>query len=152
MVLGPVTAQSVWSTTVARHRAELFGGMQQLEQAIETPAHEYSWRPGFTKAVAALKTAVTEHVLATEGPAGLYSGLLEHAPRLARGVANLMDDHRAVLAAIEALDDRLDPHRDLDVEAVRRQAAQLLQELAEHWQRGADLVYEAYVTDIGGET
>jgi hypothetical protein len=38
------------------------------------------------------------------------------------------------------------------VELARGWASDLLRELSRHRQRGADLVYEAYATDIGGET
>jgi hypothetical protein len=152
MALGQMTAQSTWSTTVARRRAELLGGIQRLERAIDAPISDPSWRPGMTRAVAILRAAFDEHVLATEGPSGLYSGLLEHAPRLARGLSDLVGDHRSVQAALDDLNHRLDVAWDADVESVRRQAAQVLRDVDEHRQRGADLVYEAYATDIGGET
>jgi hypothetical protein len=38
------------------------------------------------------------------------------------------------------------------VERVRQRADELLAALSRHRQRGADLVYEAYATDLGGET
>jgi hypothetical protein len=38
------------------------------------------------------------------------------------------------------------------VEAIRDLGTTLLGHLARHRQRGADLVYEAYQADIGGET
>ena len=41
---------------------------------------------------------------------------------------------------------------DPDVDQLRGWAGQLIHELYEPRQRGADLVYEAYGTDIGGET
>jgi hypothetical protein len=147
-----MTAQSTWSTTVAQRRAELLGGIQRLERAIDAPPGDPSWRPGISRAVAVLRKAFAEHVTDTEGPSGLYSGLLEHAPRLARGVSDLVDDHRTVQEALDDLDERLDVAWDADVESVRYQAAQVLREVYEHRQRGADLVYEAYATDIGGET
>jgi hypothetical protein len=37
-----------------------------------------------------------------------------------------------------------------DAEAVRKQGTNLLGRLVRHRQRGADLIYEAYQTDIGG--
>jgi hypothetical protein len=45
-----------------------------------------------------------------------------------------------------------EPIVSTDVEAVRELAIALLAKLSRHRQRGADLVYEAYQTDIGGET
>ncbi len=150
MALGPMAAQSVVSTTgVGRLRAELLGGIQRLEHEIDKPVGDPSWRPGMTRAVAQLRAAFTEHVSVTEGPSGLYAGLLEHAPRLARGVNELVDEHRTVISTLDALQDRLD---DDSVDEAREHAAQLLREMWQHRQRGADLVYEAYATDIGGET
>jgi len=145
-----MAAQSAVSTTGAqRLRAELLGGIQRLEHEIDKPVGDPAWRPGMTRAVAQLRAAFTEHVNVTEGPSGLYAGLLEHAPRLARGVNDLVHEHRTVISTLDALQDRLG---DDSVEEVRQQAAQLLREMWQHRQRGADLVYEAYATDIGGET
>lgn len=156
MALRPMTAQSAVSPSGARRlRTELLGGIQRLEHAIDAPVGDPAWRPGMTRAVEQLRAAFTEHVDVTEGPGGLYAGLLEHAPRLARGVNALVGEHQAVLSALNALEDRLDRAAvDFDgtVEEVRRQAAQVLREVWQHRQRGADLVYEAYATDIGGET
>jgi hypothetical protein len=145
MVLGPVVAQST-------QRAELLGGIQRLEHAIGEPPGDPAWRPGITRAVEQLRAAFSMHVDVTEGPSGLYAGLLEHAPRLARGLSGLLHDHGAVMSALDALEHHLEPDEDPDVDEVRRQAAQVLHEVWQHRQRGADLVYEAYATDIGGET
>jgi hypothetical protein len=38
------------------------------------------------------------------------------------------------------------------MQVLRGWTSDLLHELSRHRQRGADLVYEAYETDIGGET
>jgi hypothetical protein len=124
---------------------------QRLERAMCTPANDPTWRPGMTRAVAHLRTAFGEHVDVTEGPAGLYAGLLEHAPRLARGLHLLVDEHRRVLSSLRTLEGRL---RDGEAgpDDVRRQAARLLHQVGRHRQRGADLIYEAYSTDLGGET
>ena len=81
-------------------RAELIGGMERLERAIGTPPGDPLWRPGLTRAVAHLRAAFTEHVLETEGDAGLYAGLLQDAPRLARGVSDLVGEHAAVLSTL----------------------------------------------------
>jgi hypothetical protein len=90
-------------------------------------------------------------VVVTEGPDGLYSELLDHAPRLCRGVNILVREHAAIVAAVDALHARVgDPA--IAAEQVRSWASDLLRELSRHRQRGADLVYEAYATDIGGET
>jgi len=129
---------------------ELLGGIQRMEHAIRTPVGDPAWQPGVTRAVAQLKAAFAEHVDRTEGPAGLYAGVLDDAPRLARGVSGLVDDHETVRSVLDELEGRL--HRAHDHEAVRRHVARLIREVWQHRQRAADLLYEAYDTDLGGET
>ena len=132
-----------------RHRAELLQVIQSFEAALAVPARDPRWRERVADRVAGLRHAVAEHVVVTEGPEGLYAELLEYAPRLARGVGSLVREHAALIDAIEALTQRVPGG---DIERLRGWASDLLRELARHRQRGADLVYEAYATDIGGET
>ena len=129
---------------------ELVGGIQRMEHAISTPVWDPAWRPGVSRAVAQLKAAFAEHVDRTEGPSGLYAGVLDDAPRLARHFSGLVDDHETVQSALDELEDRLDAAHDHEV--VRWEAAQLIRAVWAHRQRAADLLYEAYETDLGGET
>ena len=68
---------------------------------------------------------------------------------LASGVDTLVREHGQVLAALDRLYQRVST---MDIERIRAKASDRLLQLARHRQRGADLVYEAYATDIGGET
>jgi hypothetical protein len=129
---------------------ELLGGIQRMEHAILTPVGDPAWRPGVTSAVAQLKAAFAEHVDRTEGPSGLYAGVVDDAPRLARGVSCLVDEHESMWSALDELEGRL--RHAHDHEAVLWHAARLIREVWQHRQRGADLLYEAYETDLGGET
>ena len=130
-------------------QTELLSGIQRVQFAIGAPISDPSWRSGLSRAVEQLRAAFSAHVDDTEGPDGHYAGLLEHAPRLARGVNDLVDEHRAVLAAFNALEDTME---QVSPDRVRRQTAHVLTKVWRHRQRGADLIYEAYVVDIGGET
>lgn len=103
------------------------------------------------RAVHGLRDQLAEHILAAEGPDGLYARLVADAPRLTRPVAGLVADHQELLAWADALARRLDQPAG-DLPAARREAGELLAALSRHRQRGADLVYEAYQTDLGGET
>jgi hypothetical protein len=131
------------------NQTELLSGIQRVQFAIGTSTSDPSWRSGLSRAVEQLRAAFSAHVDDTEGPDGHYAGLLEHAPRLARGVNDLVDEHRAVLAAFNALEDTME---QVSPDRVRRQTAHVLTKVWRHRQRGADLIYEAYVVDIGGET
>jgi hypothetical protein len=117
--------------------------------ALAAPAGDPRWRERVADRLYALREAFGEHVIVTEGSAGLYAELLELAPRLARLVDVLIREHAAILVAIDTLAGRVSTR---DVERLRGWSSDLLRELARHRQRGADLVYEAYATDIGGET
>jgi hypothetical protein len=130
---------------------ELLGGIQRVEHAIQTPVGDPTWRPEVTQAVAQLKAAFAEHVDRTEGPSGLYAGVLDDAPRLERSMSSLMQDHESVWSALDDLEGHL-VRSGHDHEGVRWQAARLIREVWQHRQRGADLLYEAYETDLGGET
>lgn len=132
-----------------RHRAELLQVIQAFEIAIAVPARDPGWRHRVHERLLALRDAFGEHVVVTEGPDGLYAELLEHSPRLMRSVHGLVREHAAILGAIEGLTARV---ASADIERLRGWSSDLLRELARHRQRGADLVYEAYATDIGGET
>jgi len=79
--------------------------------------------------------------------------LLETAPRLSNAVEHLIAEHAAITALVEDLLTRASrPASNDDVDAIRDLATGLPGRLARHRQRGADLIYEAYETGIGGET
>lgn len=133
-----------------RRRAELLHSIHQFERALAVPARDPNWHKVVAARLGDLREAVAEHVVVTEGPDGLYQELLDHAPRLCHDVDILTREHAALMAAVDALYARLG--EAVPVEQVRSWASDLLRELSRHRQRGADLVYEAYETDIGGET
>ncbi len=132
-----------------RQRAELLSAIHGLESALAAPAADPGWISRCTERIRSLRATFTEHVDATEGADGLYAEMLETAPRLAHAVDVLTREHAAISVALQALAARV---RDADPEDMRGWASDLLRELSRHRQRGADLVYEAYATDIGGET
>jgi hypothetical protein len=115
------------------------------------PAQDPGWRGEVRELLGGLRDAFSEHVAVTEGPDGLYGELVDHAPRLARGIEVLKREHAALLARMDGLYGRV-RRAEPAPEQIRRWADELLRELSLHRQRGADLVYEAYGTDIGGET
>ncbi|MFB9239771.1 hypothetical protein ACFFWC_30300 [Plantactinospora siamensis] len=133
------------------HRLTLLADMQGVERALAVPAGDPRWRQRVAARVGALGRAFGEHMVMTEGHDGLYAELLDHAPRLTRGVHVLIREHAVVLDSITALRARLD-HPETTIDQIRCWGGDLLRELSRHRQRGADLVYQAYQIDIGGET
>jgi hypothetical protein len=144
--------ESVRSYQAARQRrADLLRAIHGLERAVASPGGAPTWRQRVDEQLSALGEQLAEHIVVTEGTEGLYGELLAHAPRLDRQVNGLTDDHGVLQELIGSLVSRV---RDqaTGIDELRRLATELLGELARHRQRGADLVYEAYATDIGGET
>lgn len=138
-------------TAARRHRVELLRSIHAFESAIAAPAGEPDWRQQVAGRLAELRQAFAEHIAVTEGEDGLYAELLLAAPRLARQVGRLVREHSMLARALDTYASRLS-EPDLAIERLRAWASDLLRELSRHRQRGADLVYEAYATDIGGET
>jgi hypothetical protein len=129
---------------------ELLGGIQRMQHAIQTPVGDPAFGSRVSHAMAQLKAAFAAHVQETEGPCGFYAEVLDDAPRLAPYLNTLVGDHRSVWTALDQLEGRLtEAHPP---EAVRRDADRLIREVWQHRQRGADLLHEAYETDLGGET
>ncbi|HEV7897592.1 MAG TPA: hypothetical protein VGP31_07105 [Planosporangium sp.] len=131
-----------------RHRAELLAAIQGFQYALTRPAAGPAWRGGVAAELPRLRAAFVTHVELTEGPDGLYAEMLTDAPRLARQVDNLGREHATMSAALEALARQV----DAEPERLRCWGSDLLDALSRHRQRGADLVHQAYATDLGGET
>ena len=84
-----------------------------------------------------LRRDFTLHVEVTEGPDGLHQAILAGDLRLANQVQALAAEHAEIAAELDAVDDT-------------DSARAVLDRMVKHRQRGADLIYEAYDTDLGG--
>lgn len=139
---------------VARtRRAELLAAITALERALAAPARDPVWLARVQARADRLASAFDDHVLATEGPDGMYADILRTAPRLNFAVARLVAEHDdariSIIALGKQVDDRAGGDRDA-IERIREDGTELLARLGRHRQRGADLVFEAYEQDIGG--
>jgi hypothetical protein len=140
---------------IRRRRSELRESMAALEHALAAPsaAGTASWAERVLAALLELSGDLREHVAITEGADGLYQDLKRHAPRLTGPVALLTREHAVIIGRIEALFTVLDVAEEgPDIDQVRRIGTEVLAALMRHRQRGAELVFEAYDVDIGGET
>ena len=108
------------------------------------------WREHISTLIRPLREAFAEHCVETEGELGIYAGLVDDAPRLAHAVDGLVAEHRTLHTAMSWLA-RATERTDVDNPALRQVALKMLGDLDRHRRRDADLVYEAYSTDIGGE-
>lgn len=149
-VSGSTVVHECSPASLRRHRVALDEVTDRMTRVLTVCEAGPEWRAGFDDAVRRLRAAFAEHRRMTEGPDGLYPEMLDAEPRLTRAVRGLLAEHRAVDDALDALGGCAEGPGDCH--ALRRRAAEVLRELDRHRQRGADLVYEAYATDLGGET
>jgi hypothetical protein len=147
-------SEQVLLEELRRRRVDLRESISALERALAAPApgRPGGWAQQVRVALAELSADFREHIEITEGPSGLYHGLLGTAPRLSNAVARLAREHAQICGLIDDLLARVSGPDIGDVDAVRDLGMALLASLVRHRQRGSDLVYEAYAVDIGGET
>ncbi|MFE9203841.1 hypothetical protein [Micromonospora sp. NPDC007230] len=156
MVTGPIqqpsTVAAAGRPPAARQPGPaLPGDLHALARVLAGPAEKPRWREHLVVQLGPVRRGFAEHVRLTEGPSGLYAELLLQAPRLDRGVRRLTHEHAAIAAALLALQ-RAVELPGVPVEELRERVGHLLRALDRHRQRGADLLWEAYQTDLGGET
>ena len=138
-----------------RLRAELRGSMAALEQALAAPApgRPAGWAERVEVALVELSADFGEHVAVTEGPEGTHAAVVAATPRLSNSVRRLANEHAVISGMVADLLTRVRPPVAAgQVDAIRDLATALLGRLARHRQHGADLIYEAYQVDLGGET
>jgi len=138
---------------VRAHRAELAESMAALDAALLAPAGlgGERWRERVEAALAELRHDFTDHVNLTEAEGGLYADIKDKAPRLSGQVQVLLDEHDRIAETCDALFDRVShANPDSDVDALREDLTALMTTISRHRQHGSDLVYEAYVVDLGG--
>jgi CRISPR/Cas system CSM-associated protein Csm2 small subunit len=138
--------------SVAAQRSELRHGMGALEQALAAPAVRPTWAVRVYTALAELDHDLQVHVRVTEGEDGLYSRVQVDAPRLAAAVQRLISEHHTMRTTLDELLKATEDADGADIEAVRETGTTMLALIAHHRQAGGDLLYEAYQSDIGGET
>ena len=138
-----------------RLRAELRDSMAALEQALAAPApgRRTAWAERVDVALLELSADFREHVAVTEGVDGVHRTVLGTVPRLSNAVERLVAEHALIISLVSDLTTRVQPPMpEGDVDAVRKLGTALLSRLVRHRQHGADLIYQAYHVDLGGET
>lgn len=139
---------------IRRRRVGLRRAMTEIEVATSSAltGRPGAWRAQLIPCVDMLREAWASHVDGTEGPDGLWEQLRTDAPRLDGHLRLLRREHLAVAADVEMLHRNLTDadENEAQLAAVREQVVALLNRLARHRQRGADLIYEAYQHDVGG--
>lgn len=138
---------------VRRHRSHLQDAMAGFESAIRRPAeHPGDWLADVTRQLAELAGALESHIHVHEGPDSFHADVLRGRPHLTPLVASLQRDHRRLSQDVDHLMRFLMDHTPIDEPDVRARGLALIHQFSRHRERGADLVWEAFNVDIGGET
>lgn len=135
-------------TGARRRRVALLEAIGRTEAALAAPTGSPTWRQDVVAALDLVRGALDEHITEVEAADGLLPELRRLDARFAHAVAVLEAEHPALCRQLDAA---LRSAADAPAEEVRRRALDVLVALARHRQRGADLVYDAYNVDIGGE-
>ena len=123
--------------------------IRELGSSVVNPVPD-DWQHRLRHILDPLREAFAQHRMATEGDHGLYAGVVFDAPRLARTVDDLVAEHDLLDLAMTRLSQAMEEVNQ-DAETLLRGALAVLDDLNRHRQSDADLVLEAYITDIGGE-
>ena len=136
----------------SRALARTLSGPRRRGSRRESEPHRDvdEWYLRLPALLAPLRSAFAEHRTVTEGEAGLYAEVVHDAPRLARAVDGLLAEHDRLEGAMQALA-HMAEDQAIDQASLRERALRMLADLSRHRQHDADLVQEAYATDIGGE-
>ena len=153
METGTTTDFTAYLDRVRAHRAELRESVDAVDDALASPiARGGAWRERVRAALAELSHDFRDHIDLTEGPGGVYDGARRSAPRLDAAVNRLVDEHVRYAAAIGGYLAVLEHGGTIaDLPAFREEVTTLMGQLVRHRQKGADLVWEAYDVDLGGQ-
>lgn len=141
--------------SVKRHRSELKRSMTALEAVLARPvgADAGAWLDAVRHRVADLHDAFDNHIRVHEGPDSFHADIVRSQPHLTPHVVSLQRDHHRLSVQLMGLNDIIERHtspRDIAFD-VRSRGIDLIHQFARHRQKGADVVWEAFNFDVGGE-
>lgn len=136
---------------VQQRRERMFEATRQLQRRSRPPEGDLDrWRADLTEAVDLVEEVVAAHIAGTEAADGFFQELLdESGGRLSAAVKRLHRDHERSTELVQELRAALDAQ--VDPAELGQVADELFAQLEAHRHRGADLLWQAYGQDIGGE-
>ncbi|MGV9302895.1 MULTISPECIES: hemerythrin domain-containing protein [unclassified Nonomuraea] len=150
----PVTPPEEELATLRKRRAHLRRAAEELDRALAAPpaGRAAEWAHELTPVLARMREAFDAHISIVEGPDGLFDEVRTAAPRLDGMLRRLHREHLEIAAQLAAAEDELAaPGDEPAVERLRQRLTAVVTALGRHRRRGADLLYQAYEIDIGGE-
>ena len=130
-------------------RRGLRAALVDLEDAVSAAGDVDVWSIRVGQALRRVRTALDHHVEATEADDGLLADAVRHEPRLAHRADVLRREHVDLYGGVDEHLGRLPRLRTrAETAAAQERLLQLLAAFSRHRHRGAELVYDAYATDI----
>jgi hypothetical protein len=129
-------AQSEAVSAAKRRRVELKQAMSDVEVAAAAPAPDANWGNALLESLEQLNAALEQHAEEVESAGGLLDEIVDVAPRLHKRVMQQRQEHVVLIDQTLAGE-------------VRAEVLDALIAIARHRQHGSDLVYDAYMIDIG---
>jgi hypothetical protein len=144
-------APSSSPSQVQQRRERMFEATRMLQHRSHDPDDDIDrWRTELAAAVDVVDEVVAAHIAGTEEHDGFFQELLhESGGRLSASVRRLRRDHERSTELVGELRKALDAQAD--PAELRQVADELFAQLEAHRHRGADLLWQAYGQDIGGE-
>jgi hypothetical protein len=136
---------------VRRQRRGVRAALEALEHSVAAASagREADWIAGVVERLQDLQAAFNHHVVVTEGSAGLFEEVMDHAPRLAHQIAALGAEHRVISDALDTGLRMAGKAQGAEgVAEAREVAIDIMSQITRHRHNGAGLVYEAYNVDI----
>lgn len=135
---------------IVRRRKDLRGAMLRLEASIARSRKLDDWHRDVEEALAGLADAMSRHRSEVEAEDGLLTEVVLRAPHLTAAAQGLREEHDELEELIWA-GQAVAGTVGVDPLQVRDQALEIISRLAHHRQTGADLLYDTYSLDFGGE-
>ncbi len=144
-------APSASPTQVQERREQMFEATRMLQRRSRDPGDDLDrWRAELAEAVDLIGEVVAAHIAGTEGDGGFLQELVhESGGRLSVAVGRLQREHERSTELVEEMRAAVDAQAD--PAELRQVADELFAQLEAHRHRGADLLWQAYGQDIGGE-
>lgn len=144
-------APSSSPSQVQQRRERMFEATRMLQRRSRDPGEDLDqWRTELAEAVDLVEEVLAAHIAGTEEAGGFFQELVhESGGRLSASVKRLRRDHERSNELVGELHDALDAQAD--PAELGQVADELFAQLEAHRHRGADLLWQAYGQDIGGE-
>lgn len=131
-------------------RRALKDTMEALVAAASAPTGTVGWLEQVSKSIEEISHALDRHVDLVEGEEGLLAEITDMSPHLQPVIDQMRADHKDLQGRVDSAKLAVKQARSgaNGFAELRREIRELVSALADHRERGADLVYDAYNIDI----